>query len=223
MHKEDTQVLVRPLATFTLAGRELPVIEYRGRPLMFARNVAEVLGYEDLDRLSAFISGKWAPRFREGTDYVRLTGDDLAALKAIDFRTNRAEVDSRAPSVTLLTEAGAQVAAMLSRTKVGDRVRWEIVDTLIPALRKLAAPIPKQIAATPAQQMVALAREGTRIGSVFTVDYLAAELAHARAERKLEAARQREIEQAHRRESDRFFRDERARRKAARKRPTTLW
>lgn len=146
MHKEDTQVLVRALATFTLAGHDLPVIEYCGQPVMFARNVAESLGYEDANKLGEYIGGKWRDRLREGTDYVRLTGDDLAALKAADIPSVRGNVDPQARSVVLLTEAGAQVAAMLSRTKVGDRVRWEIVDTLIPAIRRLAAPTDRRAA-----------------------------------------------------------------------------
>lgn len=226
MHKEDTQVLVRALATFTLAGHDLPVIEYRGQPVMFAAKVAEALEYDDPNRLGEFIGGKWAPRFREGTDYVRLTGDDLAALKAVDHPTIRGSVDSRASSVTLLTEAGAQVAAMLSRTKVGDRVRWEIVDTLIPAIRKLAAPIPeppKQIEGPPAAVMLALAKGGTRIGDVFATSYLAAELARSKAKDRADREARKEREHRDRVALRREREAQRLARRAKKAPPTTLW
>lgn len=227
MHEEDTTVIARTLATFTLAGHELPVIEYHGRAVMFARNVAEVLEYEDANKLGEYIGGKWRGRLREGTDYVRLTGDDLAALKAVDLPSIRGKVDAHARSVVLLTEAGAQVAAMLSRTAVGDRVRWDIVDVLIPALRKLAAPPP------PPQKLLAgpvdLLKEAVRLDA----DVLARSCGATWLRAQARAAAERELAEAARavdeckRERAAVRRSAREERAAAagrrRERKTTLW
>lgn len=135
MHKEDTQVLVRALAPLNFGGDLVPFIEYRGKPVVAAREVGERLGYADPTDLADNIAGAWSEDFIEGTDFVRVTGVDLEGIKAHDNPVVHGVVAPRANQVTLLTESGAQMAAMLSRTEKGREFRRWVVDVAIPALR----------------------------------------------------------------------------------------
>lgn len=136
MHKEDTQVLVRALAPLDFGGAAVSFIEYRGKPVVAAREVGERLGYADPYDIARNVAGAWSEEFVEGTDFVRLTGDDLAAIKVMDSGPNQpAVVEPNARYALLLTESGAQMAAMLSRTEKGREFRRWVVDVAIPALR----------------------------------------------------------------------------------------
>ena len=158
-------------------AQEILAIEYAGRPVMLAGQLGAALGYAEPSRLARFVGGKWADDFVEGVDYYLLTNGELAAFKVMigDNGTNRAVVDehdtserrvvdAKANRVLLLTESGAQLAAMLSRTPAGRAFRRWLVDELLPAWRTLTqAPPPALVDASP-RELRLLAGAFTRNG-----------------------------------------------------------
>jgi prophage antirepressor-like protein len=113
-------------------GFAVSVITYKGVDYVAARDVGRALGYaDDGSRLSQLISSDWAEDFIDGTDFVRLEGQDLADLKALgtDY------VGSRARWFVLLTRSGADLVCMKTDKPVGRKLRRWIVDVVFPALR----------------------------------------------------------------------------------------
>lgn len=123
--------------TTAFEGHDITAIEYKGQPVVIARELGAALGYADPGRLAENLSEKWAGDFQEGRDFVKLVGPELASFKAVlsHIPLNRGDVD-RTARLLLLTESGAQLAAILSRTPAGTRFRRWIVDVLIPEWRR---------------------------------------------------------------------------------------
>lgn len=118
-------------------------VEYLGKPVFLAQQVGAALGYTDPSKLSANISDRWSEDLIEGRDFIKLTNGPLAAFKAaVNYLPDREVVDPRAPSLILLTESGAQLAAILSRTPQGRAFRRWLVDEVLPAYRARHDPPP---------------------------------------------------------------------------------
>lgn len=90
-------------------GHPLAVLELGDRKAWIAAQVSEALGY-DPKKVSSMIRGEWSEDFEEGVEFARLTGDELAAVKAAV-----PEIGTRAAAVTVLFEEG--VTAVLQRTR----------------------------------------------------------------------------------------------------------
>lgn len=137
MEQLHGNALVRLTATFE--GHDITTLEVGGAAAWTAREVGSALGYQDDGkRLSRSITADWSDDFILGRDYHLLTGDDLAALKAMAPEV----VDPRTPSLLLLTESGLYLATMLSKKPAGRRLRRWLADEVLPSLRRgeLAAP-----------------------------------------------------------------------------------
>lgn len=136
------------LVAHTFNTVEVLTIEYDGRAVLLAQQVGEALGYADPAKLANNIIQKWADDFEEGRDFIKLTNGRLAAFKAAvncrpdraavddNHRPDRAVVDPRTPNLILLTESGAQLAAILSRTPQGRAFRRWLVDVVLPERQK---------------------------------------------------------------------------------------
>lgn len=131
---------------------DIVAVEYDGQPVFLAQQVALALGYTDPKTLSSNLTQRWSEDLVEGQDYIKLSGPELARFKAavdwcadrapvpVDKCADRALVDPRARHLILLTESGAQLVAMLSRTPQGRAFRRWLVDVVLPAFRARKAP-----------------------------------------------------------------------------------
>lgn len=122
---------------------DLHLLEYRGAPVIIAGEVGAALGYADPRKLGTNIAEKWSDEFVEGLDHHKLVGEELAAFKGMcsNWIPDRDPVvGARTPNLLLLTESGAQLAAMLSRTAAGRAFRRWLLDVVLPEWRALRAP-----------------------------------------------------------------------------------
>lgn len=108
-------------------GKPLEFQTWKGRPCVTARSLGAVLGYEQPRKLVEQIRGPWREEFVEGHDVDVLDGADIAEWKRLDTETVSSGPD-RTPSLTILYETGARLAAIKARTKVGARVRRWLVE-----------------------------------------------------------------------------------------------
>ena len=151
----------------TFEGQPLSTIQYKGQPVWPAYQVGAVLGYSaGGSRFTKRISGAWSDEFVEGQDFVRVEGEDLAALKvalslgpdsgpsrsplpaevagsrlAPDSGSSQGSlptdpVGSRARHLLLLTEAGMYLACLLTRKPAGRRLRRWLASEILPALAR---------------------------------------------------------------------------------------
>lgn len=112
---------------------EVSAIQVDGRPVWPARQMGLALGYHgDGQRLVGRITNEWAEELTEGIDYLIFSGDQLAAVKAAAPDL----VDSRAPSLMLLTESGVHLVALLSRQPAAKRLRRWLAEEVLPQLRR---------------------------------------------------------------------------------------
>lgn len=132
------------LVPHTFNTTEIIEVEYQGKPVFLAQQVGAALGYADPDKLANNIVQKWSDDFEEGRDFLKLTNGRLAEFKAaVNCRPDRAAVvDPRTPNLILLTEAGAQLAAILSRTSQGRAFRRWLLDVVLVAWRARQEPPP---------------------------------------------------------------------------------
>lgn len=130
---------------YTFEGHALTVLMRDGRPHFVATEVGEALGYEDGSRLTDKISGEWSEEFLSGTDFVKLTGDDLRAVKSIllqresgesNHPPNRGVVNPKASHLLLLTRDGLNLALMKTRKPAGIRMRRWLASEVLPALQQ---------------------------------------------------------------------------------------
>lgn len=140
------------LVPYTFNSVEIVEIEYEGKPVFLAQHVGAALGYSDPDKLANNVVQKWSDDFEEGRDFIKLANGALADFKAAvncspnrgavkdNHRPDRAVVDPRASHLILLTESGAQLAAILSRTPQGRAFRRWLIDVVLPAWRARKAP-----------------------------------------------------------------------------------
>lgn len=143
------------LIPHTFNQTQIVEIEYQGKPVFLAQQVGEALGYADPSKLSKNITEKWSADFEEGRDFLKLTNGTLADFKAAvncvpdrdpvdsDYSPIRgAVVDPRTPNLILVTEAGAQLAAILSRTEQSRAFRRWLIDVVLPAYHARHTPPP---------------------------------------------------------------------------------
>lgn len=129
MERPTDNPLVRLKATFE--GQEIDVIWLRERPHWLARQVGAALGYaEGGRRFADKMTTDWSDEIAEGDDRILLTGEDLAALKAL--RPDL--VDPRTPSLLLLTQSGVFAAVMLSRQPLAATFRRWLSREVLPQL-----------------------------------------------------------------------------------------
>jgi prophage antirepressor-like protein len=116
------------------------VLEHKGREVWITQEIGAALDYEDPRKLAFNISGDWSGRFRDGVDFLKVEGEDLAALKRLATETVASGADPiihpRTPSLLLLTESGVFLACALAKTEAGDRFRWWLADEVLPSIRR---------------------------------------------------------------------------------------
>lgn len=131
------------LVPHTFNDHEILEVEHQGKPAFLAQQVGSALGYADPSQLAENITRKWSEDFEEGRDYLKLTNGTLAAFKAtVNYPSDRRVVDPQARHLILLTESGAQLAAILSRTAQGRAFRRWLVDVVLPERRTAQAELP---------------------------------------------------------------------------------
>ncbi len=160
MEPIDPNVLVRLDAPSRFEEAEVTTIEWQGRPMWSGRQLAQALEYERGDSLTEKITSDWSDELADGTDYVVVRGDELRALKA----AAPGLVDARAPALTLLTESGVHLVALLSRQPKARALRRWLADEVLPSIRRTGGyTAPAALASaelTPLAAAVELARLG---------------------------------------------------------------
>lgn len=114
----------------------------RGRPAVRARDVGKALGYSDPAEFAKMIRDEWSGRFRQGTDYAVIEGEELSSFKAgIDTggSTPPVEIPDRARKALVLFEEGVIIATLLSNKPNADPLRWYIVDVVLPQHKQTMA------------------------------------------------------------------------------------
>lgn len=138
-------------------GRRLTSIPFRGQYVWVAREVAELLGYEDPSNLVDLIGSQWRADFPD--DRFRLTprGADLADFKAAAALGGYCP-PSRAPSLLLLTEAGLYRVLMKTDKPAGVDIRGWLSTEVLPKLARTgsyglpSAPSPRSVPADAHEQ-----------------------------------------------------------------------
>lgn len=132
MEREKDTLVMEVVARPRFEDHDVVVVEYGGRQLWSARQVAEALDYSRADRLVSRIAEEWSDELAEDIDYVVFRGEDLAALKSAvpDL------VDARAPALLMLTESGVHLVSLLSRQPAAKRLRRWLASEVLPAIRK---------------------------------------------------------------------------------------
>ena len=124
------------LATFIhdFEGEPLATLTYRDQPAWIARQIGRRLDYADNGkRLVTRIRREWGSEFVEGRDYLLLTGDDLAALKAM-LGLGTPEVPSHTRGLMLLLEPGLHLVLAKTDKPIGQRLRRFLADRVLPQL-----------------------------------------------------------------------------------------
>lgn len=122
-------------------GHPITAIEYRGRPMVLPREVGAALGYANPGLVAKNVGSRWTEDLVEGRDHFLLDGDELALFRGVV--ADRDDPSLWGGRLLLLTESGAQLVAMLSRTPRARAFRRWIVDVLIPEWKRLhTAPPP---------------------------------------------------------------------------------
>ena len=131
------------LIPHTFNGVEILEIAYQDRRVFLAQHIGAGLGYSDPSKLSTNVTEKWSEDLLPDRDCIKLTNGALATFKAaVNHLPDREVVDPRASHLILLTESGAQLAAILSRTAQGRAFRRWLVDVVPPERRKAQADPP---------------------------------------------------------------------------------
>lgn len=139
MHNDEVDKDKSILVPYTFNNIEIVQIEHQGKPVFLAQQVGAALGYSEPSKLAKNIAEKWSGDFEEGRDFIKLVNGTLAAFKAaMNQVPNRDLVDPRASHLILLTESGAQLAAILSRTAQGRTFRRWLLDVVLPQWRAQA-------------------------------------------------------------------------------------
>lgn len=120
-------------------GHPVTAVMFRGRWLWRGAEVGEAIGYEHGRKLVENVRGGWASDFKEGADFLMLSGADLAGfLGALNDNTDQGS-HSRgrggARSLLVLTESGVDLALVLAQTDKGRRLRRLLADHVLPQLR----------------------------------------------------------------------------------------
>ena len=120
--------------TLPFEGEPLTTLTWKGRPAWVGREIGRRLGYAGRGkRLVTRIRREWAEEFIDGTDYVVLTGDELAAFKAM-LGPGTSGVPARASALLLLLEPGLHLVLTKTDMPIGRRLRRFLVDEVLPQL-----------------------------------------------------------------------------------------
>lgn len=120
--------------TLPFEGEPLTTLTWKGQPAWIGREIGRRLGYaRNGKRLVTRIRREWSDEFIEGTDYVVLNGDDLAAFKEM-LGPGTQEVPGRTASLVLLLEPGLHLVLTKTDKPVGRRLRRFLVDEVLPQL-----------------------------------------------------------------------------------------
>lgn len=138
---------VRLTATFEGAPLTVITLGDIDAPFWIARQVGEALGYPEPARLVTLVTGEWSTELVEGTDYRKLTGEDLATVKAA---LGPDVIDPRTPSLLLLTQSGVFAAALLSRQPAAARLRRWLSAEVLPQIAHTGAYTPPETTTAPA-------------------------------------------------------------------------
>lgn len=121
--------------TSDFEGKTLTTLTYKDRPAWVARQIGAALGYANLGkRLVNKITSEWSEEFIRDRDYAVLTGEELAAFKAmaaggpvpVSSRTNR--------GLLILFESGLHLVLAKTTKPVGRRLRRFLVDQVLPQI-----------------------------------------------------------------------------------------
>lgn len=117
-------------------GHDLPVFEIEGEKYWFARDVGKVLEYgDDGGNLVRLINQKWAHEFLKREHIMVARGKDLKDLKQL-LQPRNQKLLGRASHLTLLTKAGARLAALKSGKEVGVRLRRLLAGPVMDSIEK---------------------------------------------------------------------------------------
>jgi len=144
--KDNAEVSV--VQTPPFEGQEILALEHNGRLLWSSARVAEALGYAEPASLGQQVREEWADDFIDGTDFIVLRGDELAAVKALAPGL----IGPRSAAAMFLTESGIHMATILSRQPKARAFRRWLVDDVLPSLRKTGAfalPVPAPVKTRP--------------------------------------------------------------------------
>jgi prophage antirepressor-like protein len=112
--------------------RGLTKVVYKGREAAIGQEFGRLLRYAHKGgKLVDLISKEWADRFREGTDYEVLKGEDLQAFKKL---TTSDVVSPHAPHLMILYTSGIHLVLLNTDKPVGQTLRYWLVDTVFPSL-----------------------------------------------------------------------------------------
>lgn len=128
--------LVRLVTDFE--GHPLTTLEVKGQPAWLAGEVARALGYAEPRHLSNKIAKDWNDDFVEGTDYLKVTGRDLAQLKGLvaATATSSESIDKRAASAIVLLESGLHTVLLRTELPAGKRLRRKLVEEILPQIAR---------------------------------------------------------------------------------------
>lgn len=138
-------------------GHRFTFVEYDGRPAIIARELGAYLGYSDNGgALVHLIANEWKAEFKAGEHFVKVTGEELAALKAAGALAE-SDSGSRARHLVLLFEAGVNLVLLKSDKPEGAKVRAFLASEVMPSLARTGSySLPS---AKPDRLSIAAARE----------------------------------------------------------------
>jgi prophage antirepressor-like protein len=129
--------LIKRVFQNTFEGHQITCLVYDGKPAFIAREVGRVLGYsDDGSRLVTKITGAWSNEFIEGTDYVKIEGAELAALKASGIFDPTESVGALTSSIILLFESGLYMVCLKTNKPIGIRLRRWAADEMLPSIAR---------------------------------------------------------------------------------------
>jgi prophage antirepressor-like protein len=148
--------------TETFEGKALTFVTFRGEPVVVARELATALGYAEPAKLGRMIRDEWSAEFVEGVDFRLLEGEELAEFKRLGPSGGPSSIDSRAPSLLILTESGLYLVALRTEKALGVKLRRFLATVVLPKLaRGEGIPAAKQVSEHEARN--ARIREGQMI------------------------------------------------------------
>lgn len=171
-----------PLAIhpFAYEGHCLTVIELRGEVWCLCTEVALVLGYKKSSKLAELIRANWSGEFILGHDYLKVTGEELAALKEALRLTPQQGVSSgdadpisvsgHTPNLLLLSRSGLDMALLKTRKEAGARLRRWLVDVVFPQLRHPEAETELGLKSIPGGRYVLPGRQELRAAKAERLD-----------------------------------------------------
>jgi len=143
LNTSDRENAVNPTADTALLFREtfenhpITFVNFRGEPVVVARELGAALGYADPSKIGEKIRGDWSADFIEGTDYRLLDGADLAAFKAEWSDTPESGVstlDRTRRALLVLTESGWWMVAQKTEKALGVKLRRFLATEVLPKL-----------------------------------------------------------------------------------------